>query len=224
MRRVALILVSLACSVLASFGPLQLAHAAKGHAAIQVQSLDFYYKLDEAARFLDLKAQWQGEHRGEISIAKAKELAQAAYRESDLDTPFDRWRYHGGPSPRTFSAKAHLYSLGQKALLNVAFQVTVRAKVGNLRVIPNLQLTDYKTLQTSAHWQIVSQRTIHVPAIASGEDLLLPLMQFQLLDFLERHPNQFPVCLEVRLSNPHLGSVVKSIPLSPDHFVVPVFY
>lgn len=224
MRRLILTLLTLALCLMSTMGMLLEVQAASG-SALKVQSLDFYYKLDEAARYLELKNQWQSEHRGEIPIAKAKALAQEANLTSDMDTPFAYWRYHGGPSPLTFRAKAHIYSSGeQKAFLNAPFLVTVRVKVGNLRVIPDLQLTDYTTLQTSAHWETLSQCTIRVPAIAAGEDLLLPLMEFQLMDFLEKHPNQFPIRVEVRLSNPHLGVVTKSIPLTPDHFVVPVVY
>lgn len=191
---------------------------------LKVQSLDFYYKLDADARFIELKTQWQGEHRGEITPDKARELALQADHDSDMDTPFNQWRYHGGPAPQVFTAKAHVYGTGTKALLNVPFLVTVRAKTGNLRVITALQLTDYQTLQSTARWLMLSQRQIRVPAIAAGEDLLLPLMEFQLLDFLQKHPNQFPVALEVKLSSPMLGTITKHITISPDHFVVPVYY
>lgn len=191
---------------------------------LKIQSMDFYYKQDAEVRYLELKTQWQGENRGEIPIDKANELAVAANRESDMETPFKQWRYHGGPAPLVFSAKAHVYSTGGQGLLNVPFTIAVRAKTGNLRVIGDLQLTDYQTLQSSARWLTVSRHTVNVPAIAVGEDLLLPLMDFQMLDFLRKHPNQFPVLIEVKLSSPLLGTVTRTLPLLPDHFVVPVLY
>ena len=192
--------------------------------ALKLQSMAFYYKLDAETRFLDLKTQWQGAHRGEIPMDKAKEFALQAYHASTMDTPFNAWRYQGGPAPLVFSAKAHIYGTGQKALLHVPFLVTVRAKVGDLRVITDLQLTDYQNLQATAQWITLYQQTIRVPAIAVGEDLLLPLMEFQMLDFYQKHPNQFPTQVEVRVSSPALGTVAKCIPLTPDHFVVPVLY
>jgi len=191
---------------------------------LKVQSIDLYYKLDAEARYIDLKNQWQSDHRGEIPIEKARELALEADHESDMDTPFTQWRNQGGPAPLVFSAKAHIYGTGQQALLNVPFTVTIRAKTGNLRVITDLQLTDFQTLRSTAHWLTISQRTIRVPAVAIGEDLLLPLMEFQMLDFQKRHPNQFPVALEVKVSSPALGTVTRTLPLLPDHFVVPVIY
>jgi hypothetical protein len=141
-----------------------------------------------------------------------------------METPFKQWRYHGGPAPHVFTAKAHLYSTGGQGLLNVPFTITVRAKTGNLRVITDLQLTDYETLQSSARWLTVSKRTVRVPAIAVGEDLLLPLMEFQLLDFTRKHPTQFPILIEVQVSSPLLGTVTRTMPLNPDHFVMPVLY
>jgi hypothetical protein len=73
--------------------------AATGKGPLKMQSLDFYYKLDQAARFLELKTQWQAEHRGEVPLAQAKLFALEADHASDMDTPLTRWRYQGGPSP-----------------------------------------------------------------------------------------------------------------------------
>ncbi len=191
--------------------------------SLKLQSINFYYRLDEAARFLELKTQWQSEHRGEVPMNAAAVLVQQAHQASDMDTPFSRWRYQGGPAPAILEAKAHLYTTGQKAMLRVPFSVTFRAKVGNWRVDPTLQLTDFEGLNRSAQWQMVSQRTLTVPAIASGEDVLLPLGEFELYRFLQKHPNQFPVALEVRVNNPMLGTITTTLPMIPDHFMTPSF-
>jgi hypothetical protein len=109
-------------------------------------------------------------------------------------------------------------------LLTVPVSVTVRAKVGDLRVDPDIQMTDYEYLKESAQWETISQKTLTIPAIAPGEDMLLTLMQFHLLDFLAAHPNRWPVQVEVTLTSPLIGSSRRSISLIPDHFVVPVLY
>ena len=199
------------------------AEAATGRGSLKLQSFNFYYRLDEATRYLELKTQWQSEHRGEVSISEAIHLAMEAHQASDMDAPFTRWRYQGGPSPAIFGAKAHVYTTGQKAMLNVHFLVTMRAKVGNWRVNPTLQLTDFEGLARSAHWEQVSQQTFTIPAIAAGEDVMLTLSEFQLYRFLQKHPNQFPVELEVRLSNPLLGTVITTLPMRPDHFMTPQY-
>ena len=191
---------------------------------LKVQSMDFYYRMEQESRYLDLKNQWQSHHRGEITQKKAIEFARQADQASDMETPLTAWQYQGGPAPYIFRAKAHIFSTAPKAMLNVPFTISVRANVGQLGVIPSLQLTDYERLRSSARWVEISKKTVTVPAIAPGEDLLLPLMEFQLLLFLERHPQSFPVTIEVLLSSPQLGSVSKTLPLTPDHFVMPVFY
>jgi len=199
----------------------------QGHvsnAQLKLQSLEFYYKLEAETRYLDLKTEWRSAHFDEITLCQANELAVKADLASELETPFQQWRYQGGPAPRVFTAKAHIYSTGAQALLNVPFTITVRAKVGELMLIPSIQMTDYKTLEATARWLTISKQTIRVPAIATGEDLLLPLMEFQLLDFEAQHPNQFPIAIEVQIASPFLPTSSKTLTLRPDHFVVPVEY
>jgi hypothetical protein len=198
--------------------------ASASNGPIKVDNIGFYYKLDAKARYMDLKTRWQSEHRGELGAAKASELATEADAASSVESPFDKWRYQGGPDPAIFTGKAHIYNAGHKALLNVPVSVTVRAKVGDLRVSPDIQMTDYDYLKDSARWEVLSHKTLTIPAIAPGEDMLLTLTQFHLLDFLTAHPNRWPVQLEVSMSSPFLGSSRQSISLIPDHFVVPVLY
>jgi hypothetical protein len=191
---------------------------------IRVHSLDFYYKEDENARFLHLKNTWQSQHRGEISLTKSDELATEAYRQAGVEAPFTRWRYQGGPSPKVFTSKIHLYNNGKRAVLNLPLKVSVRAKVGELRVKPDIQMTDYGYLQQTAHWEDVSSNTITVPALAPNEDMLVEVMRFRLMNFLAAHPNQWPTQVEVTVSAPQMATVRKSLPLVPDHFVVPTLY
>lgn len=214
---ITLVLITQAVTLLAT-------RAGTPKAPIRVESIDFYYKMDAKARFLDLKNRWQSENRGALAISKASELANEAYNQSNSESVFDQWRYHGGPAPSVFVSKAHIYNSGKTALLNVPVSVTVRAKVGDLRVDPIIQMTDYDYLKETAVWETVSIETITIPAIAPGEDLLLPLMKFRLLDFLASHPNRWPVLVEVRMSSASLGNSRKAISLVPDHFVVPVLY
>ena len=219
-----LIILTLSLLLLSEVVTLLATRAATGRGPIQVDSLDFFYKLDEHVRFLDLKTQWQSEHRGELPIAKADELAREAYDLAATESPFAIWRYHGGPAPQIFTGKAHIHNQGHNALLNVPVSVLVRAKVGELRVNPDIQMTDFDYLEDSARWETVSREVVRVPAIAPGEDMLLPVMKFRLLDFLARHPNRWPVQVEVKISAPPMGTAYKTISLVPDHFVVPVLY
>lgn len=155
---------------------------------------------------------------------KAVELATEAYGIAGTESPFDTWRFHGGPAPKVFTAKAHLYNPGHTALLNVPVTVMIRAKVGELRVNPSIQMTDFDFLEDSAQWETVSKEMLRIPAMAPGEDLLLPVMKFRMLEFLQRHPNRWPVQLEVKMTSPSVTTAYKTISLVPDHFVVPVLY
>jgi hypothetical protein len=199
-------------------------NAVASYGALKVQSLGFFYKADEQTRFLDLKTRWQAEHLGEISHRKASELADEAYGKSDVESPFTLWRYHGGPSPNIFSGKVHLFNTGKEALLNVPMAVTLRARVGDLRVKPAIQTTDYDYLESSSRWVTLGRNTVTVQALAPGEDMLLEVGRFRLMDFLAENPNRWPVEVEVQVTSPQTGTVKKSIALIPDHFVVPNLY
>lgn len=198
--------------------------APKRQAALKVASLGFYYKQDENARYLDLKTQWQTEHKGLLSGQKASEFADTAYQQASVEAPFSQWRAQGGPAPKVFSAKLHLYSNTKAAVLNTPISVSVQANVGDLRVSPITQLTDYRYLQQTAHWETLETRQLSVPVIAPEEDQLLEVMQFRLLSFLNSHPNQWPTAVRITISSPRLGVAEKQISLLPDHFVVPVLY
>jgi hypothetical protein len=223
-KRFVFICLTIALLLLAESVCLFATRAAASNAPIKVDNIGFYYKLDAKARYMDLKTRWQSDHRGELAATKASELALEADKAASVESAFDKWRYQGGPDPAIFAGKAHIYNAGHKALLNVPVYVTVRAKVGDLRVNPTIQMTDYDYLKDSARWELVSQSTVTIPAIAPGEDILLPLTQFNLLDFLAKHPNRWPVQLEVSMVSLSAGSSRKTISLIPDHFVVPVIY
>lgn len=192
---------------------------------IKVASTEFYYRLDEKARFIELKNQWQSQHRGELPIEQAQIFAQDAYAQASVEEVLNRWRYHGGPSPWVFTGKAHLFNEGEKAYLNVPVSVSFRAKVGDLRVNPALQMTDFKYLKQTARWEnLPGSHSRTIAAIAPSEDILLDLGQVHLLAFLAAHPNRWPTEIEVRISSPQFATVSKTIELIPDHFVTPAFY
>lgn len=193
--------------------------------AIKVADVGFYYKLDEKARYIDLKNQWQSKHRGEVSFAKACEFSRQAYAQASVEELLSQWRYHGGPNPWIFTGKSHLFNDGKQAYLNVPVQVSFRAKIGDLRVNPAIQMTDFSQLKNSAHWEkLPESHATRIVAIAPGEDILLELGAFNLLDFLAAHPNQWPTEIEVQISSPRFTGSRKVIPLTPDHFVMPTLY
>ena len=200
------------------------ADASAGSTGLKAESLEFYYKTDENARYLDLKTRWQSETQAELTYLKVSELAEEAYKSATVESPFDQWRYQGGPAPNIFSGKVHLYNTGKQAWLNVPVQVTLRAKVGALRVNPALQTTDYGYLQQTARWETVSTRTVKIPVIAPGEDIQVEVGRFNLPSFLAKRANQWPAEVEFQITAPQVGQLSKSIPLIPDHFVVPVLY
>jgi hypothetical protein len=201
------------------------ARPASGSQGLQVASANFYYRLDEKASFIALKNQWQSEHRGELSPDQAQLFADQAYDKAGVEEVLTQWQYHGGPNPWVLSIKAHLFNDGAKAYLNVPVQVTVRAKLGDLRVNPAIQMTDWTHLQKSARWATVSgPQIITVSAIAPGEDQLLSLGRINLLSYLCKHPNQWPVELELQLRSSQFAPVSQRITLKPDHFVTPTWY
>jgi hypothetical protein len=192
---------------------------------IQVAGTDFYYRLDEKARFIELKNQWQSEHRGELPIERAQIFSEMAYEQSSVDTVLQQWRYQGGPSPWVFSAKAHIFNNGDTAYLNVPVHITYRAKVGELRVNSATQLTDFKHLSQSAQWNsLPGSHQTSITSIAPGEDMLLDLGRVNLLAFLASHPNQWPAEIEVSISSPRFNTVRHTLQLKPDHFLTPSIY
>lgn len=224
MKSFVFILLTLALLLLSEAVTLLSTKAATAPTPLQVQALDFYYKQDEKVRYLDLKQQWQTAHRGELPVTKAAELADQAYSQATIESPLEEWNYQGGPSPQVLSGQIHLYNTSQQALLNVPLTVSLRAQVGELRVNPLLQMTDYKHLEASAQWQSLSNSRISIPVIAPGEDMLVDVARFQLLQFLAKHPSQWPARLEIEVKAPHMATSRKTLTLIPDHFVVPVLY
>jgi hypothetical protein len=192
---------------------------------IQVWGTDFYYRLDEKARFIELKNQWQSEHRGELPIEQARIFSEMAYDQSSVDEVLRLWRHQGGPSPWVFSAKAHIFNNSDTAYLNVPVHITYRAKVGELRVNSATQLTDFKHLSQSVQWNsFPGSHQISIAAIAPGEDMLLDLGRVNLLAFLVSNPKQWPAEIEVSISSPQFKTVRQVLKLTPDHFLTPYMY
>lgn len=201
------------------------AQSARSARPIQIDRLEFYYKLDGKARFLDLKTRWQETHHGETSFRTAAILARQADAMAKTEAPLTLWRYHGGPDPAIFSGKMHIHNQGTKALLNVPVKTTLLARVGPLSVKPDTLLTDFDALERSARWQVLSSQTFTIPAIAPDEDMLIPAMAFRLYDFMSANPNRWPVEVAIRVGDsPLVASASRSVRMIPDHFVMPVLY
>lgn len=202
-------------------------HMASKHAVslpLKVASLKFYYKQDEDVRFIDLKTQWQTEHKGAITLQKAAEFADMANEQACVEAELSRWKAQGGPAPKVFGAKLHLYNNSKKAIVNIPLTITTKANVGDLRVSPLTQLTDYGYLRQTARWETLSTRTIQVPVVAPGEDQLIDVAKFRLLDFLGKHANQWPESVRISVSSPQFGVAERELSLLPDHFVIPTLY
>jgi hypothetical protein len=191
---------------------------------LTVASLKFYYKQDENARFIDLKTKWQTEHKGAISLQKAADFADTADSQASVEAELSRWKAQGGPAPKVFGAKLHLYNNGKKAIVNIPLTITTKVNVGDLRVSPVTQLTDYEYLRQTSRWETVSTRTMQIPVVAPGEDQLIDVAKFRLLDFLGKHAGQWPESVQVSVSSPQFGIAERRIILLPDHFVVPTLY
>lgn len=191
---------------------------------LRVASLQYYYKLDEHARFLELKTKWQTEHRGEIPLRKAAVLAQEANKKAGVEAELPHWRAQGGPAPNIFFAKLHLYNAGRNAILDIPLTVTLKANIGELRVSSATQLTDYGHLRKTARWKTLSTETLRIPVIAPEEDQIVEVAQFRLFEFMEKHPSLWPESVEVTVVSPQLGMVKKRLTMLPDHFVVPTLY
>lgn len=185
----------------------------------------FYYKTDEEVRFADKKTNFQSKNRGNLPPAVAAQLASEAYEESSVEQELTLWRYHGGPAPNVITAKAHLYNESSQARLNTHLNTTLRAKVAPLLVDPKTLLVDFRNLNTSGKWVALDKRSTLVPALAAGEDSREEVSRFDLRAFLAKHPNDWPVELEITVKCPESGQTVKKrLTLIPDHFVVPTLY
>jgi hypothetical protein len=187
--------------------------------SLRLQELSFYYRQDEAVRFLSLKSQHEHETERQLSPSEIPELVRKAYRLSTVESPLTIWRKQGGPSPRYFSAKLHLYNQSAQAVVDVPIQVTLRAKLGILRPDPMLHLSDYETLTKTAQWLTLRKATVKIPAIAPGFDKQIDVLEFELLPFLAEHPGYWPTELEVTVKVPELPPAKQRLVLQPDHFV-----
>ncbi|MGZ8901394.1 MAG: hypothetical protein ACXW3Z_14990 [Limisphaerales bacterium] len=193
----------------------------KGSNNLQIEEIEFIHRSDADARFLDLKTQWQNRHHGEIDSAVAAELAVRADQQSNVETPMEVWRYHGGPSPDIMRVRVHLYNNSSQARLNSKLTTRVRARVGQLLVHPRTLITDMNHLRQSATWMTLQSDVRTVPVLAPGEDKLEVVYTFNLPAFLNAHPSQWPVELEVSTSLS--GSPARktaTLQLTPDHFTL----
>ncbi|HEY9746814.1 MAG TPA: hypothetical protein V6C99_11415 [Oculatellaceae cyanobacterium] len=206
-------------------GPLCLAEKHKPPPPrLKTVNLKFYYKLDEKARLIDLKVRHQTEQPGQLTWKTLASLAEAADKAASVEAELPAWRYQGGPSPQIFTAKLHFYNPGKNALSDIPMTVTVKAQLGDLRVSPLTQLTDYTHLQKTARWETISIQRRMIPIIAPGEDQLVEVARINLPDLLSKHPNRWPAAIRVSVSSPLLGIAERELPLFPDHFAIPELY
>ncbi|MBX2861724.1 MAG: hypothetical protein KTR14_10865 [Vampirovibrio sp.] len=188
----------------------------------KIKPLAFYYKLDEDARFLALKAEQVNQSRGAFYPEVLEKLARKSYQQASIEEPFKVWRTMGGPHPWIFRPKVLLNNSSQVALLDISIQVTVSIKTGEWRVDPELLLTDYDHLEKTAQWKTLTTYQTDLPVLAPGEDKLFTLAEIELLPYIHAHPNQWPTHLKVSVSAPKTSlQVEETLPLIPDHFLIP---
>lgn len=220
-----LLLILLITGVGVSHADKKLDASAKKGGRLTIEHVEFLYRLDEEARYVDLKTQYQSRTRGKLPEKEAESLALEAFEKASVEKPFTHWRYQGGPDPNVFLIKAHLYNQSSQARLNTNLSATIRAKIGELLVNPKLLLVDFSHLQQTAQWQTIETVQKEVPVMITGEEILVEISRFELLKFLNAHPNQWPTEIEVTVSSPDAAnSATETLKLTPDHFSVPVLY
>jgi hypothetical protein len=187
---------------------------------ITVESVDFQYRPDEAARLLALKQKWIKSKGRRPNLIELGDLAMQAYTMSTLDEPLPIWRAQGGPSPWVFRPRVYLVNGTDEAVLNQTVKLEVRAKMGELRVDPDALLTDYGFLEQSAQWQTLYQEDLQVPVVAPGEDKPVDAKLIVLSNLLGTSQSQWPVLIEATAT---IGTEQKSVSLRlvPNHFVLP---
>jgi len=193
--------------------------ASSSASILKLQELSFYYHQDDAVRFLNLKNQREHELQHPLPVSEILNLSRKAYKSSTVETPLDQWRKQGGPAPRCFSAKIHLYNQSTKAIVEAPMKITLRAKMGVLQSDPALHLTDYETLERTAKWVTIHKATVPLSALAPGMDKQFDLLQFEILPFLAANPGKWPLEMEVSVKVLDLPLATEKISLIPDHFI-----
>jgi hypothetical protein len=193
--------------------------ASSSASILKLQELSFYYRQDEAVRYLGLKNQREHELNRPLPISEVLNLSRKAYKASNIETPLDHWRKQGGPYPRSFSAKIHLYNQSTKAVVEAPMKVTLKAKMGVLQADPTLHLTDYETLERTAKWVTIHQTKVPLSALAPGMDKQFDLLEFEMLPFLAANPGKWPLEMEVSVKVLDLPLAKQKISLIPDHFI-----
>jgi hypothetical protein len=196
--------------------------------APKLESAKFYHCIDMPARYLKLKNDWQNAHRANVpEVYQLADFAQQAYDASTHEEPLARWQLSGGPNPWIFRPKVHLVGVGTDATLDVQFRITVQVRMGPLRVHPKVLMSDLNYLIGASRVKTLYSQVIGIPAIAPGEEMLLPGKPIALLPLIAQAPNQWPVeaIVTAAMVSPAGGPVVRStLPILPDHFVLPMAY
>lgn len=208
-------------------------HPASALGAPEILDVSFFYRMDADARYLTLRNTWQQEHEGAFSVSEAVPLALQAFQAASLEAPLDAWRQQGDPHPSVFFAKAYVRNPSTvNALLNTKLRVILKAKVGALRVDPQVLMTDYGYLERSSRWETLYQQVVNVPVLTPGEEMLVPVAKFELFRFLRFHPDLWPETLTVEVTLADRGTARAAVgkqnkaelKLVPDHFLLPESY
>jgi len=205
-------------------------------AAPVLEEVQFYYRMDAEARYYVLRSAWQQEHSGAFTVEAAEKLALQAFDAASVEKKLKAWRERGGPRPPIFYAKAYVRNPSKEAVLNTHLRVETRVHSGELRVDPQVLMTDYRYLRQTAQWHSVSEETVSIPVLAPGEETLVKVAWFEVFRFLRKQPDLWPWQVEVTVSLLPEGSEKAGKPkatletqrvrlrLIPDHFLLPEAY
>lgn len=192
--------------------------------ALKLEDARFYYRLDAETRYTTKRAQWQSERNQPYSAEVAEELAWNAFTESSVEKPLMRWQAQGGTAPGVMVGKVYLINDSDIGAIEVPIKVMLMARVGPLRVDPTLLLTDTTYLTQKAQWKTVFSQTVMAPAMAPGEEMLFPVVRFEMFRFLRFNPTAWPEKLKLRVSLPGQKPTETILSVDPDHFLLPPDY
>ncbi len=189
---------------------------------LKIEGVTFYYKSDADVRYYQGLTQRETTHTRSPVLKDKIVLAQKAYQQASLETPFSRWAVQGAPHPWVFRVKVHLANQRTTALLNPKVLLRVQFKRGPLRVDPETLITDVDYLMRNAHWEPYFTQTLTLPVLGPGEEVELPSKLIELLPWTASHPNDWPVAVSAEATIQPAGKPNRRELLCiPDHFIVP---
>jgi len=199
-------------------------------AALFVDNVAFYYKVDHDVQFLNHRQEWEARYKEPLSLQELSELAYRSYQAATLEEPFTLWREQGGPHPWVIQPKIHVVNNTGQAVTNAKVRVITAAKVGDYLADRDTLITDYDYLYRSAHWVTLHTDDVIIDVLAPGEEKLVDAPLFEVFRFLNTNANRWPVFLKITASmaGKSSGGIVidhttsqKTLELIPDHFIMP---